>query len=314
MYGIKGKKFQRQYKNRISDFRTWENKSHAEEWLVFPQNTCERLSIDEVALSGGELYTVVTAKKANGKKGCLAAIIKETQSDKVIEHLMKIERKLRLKVKEITLDMAGSIKLIAKRCFPNAIQVIDRFHVQKLASEALQEIRIAHRWEAMEEENSAILEARKLKQSYQPFIYQNGDTKKQLLARSRHLLYKSPTQWTESQQERAQILFKLYPDLEKAYRLTNELRVIYNQKIEKSLAMTRLAHWFKHIEESGFKSFNILLRTFTTHYNEILNYFNNRSTNASAESFNAKIKKFRTNFRGVRDKAFFLFRLQNIFA
>jgi len=40
----------------------------------------------------------------------------------------------------------------------------------------------------------------------------------------------------------------------------------------------------------------------------------NRSTNASAESFNSKIKKFRTNFRGVRDKSFFLFRLKNIFA
>ncbi|MDR2122076.1 MAG: transposase [Flavobacteriaceae bacterium] len=89
---------------------------------------------------------------------------------------------------------------------------------------------------------------------------------------------------------------------------------IYNQKIEKALAMTKLAHWFKQVEESGFKSFNTLLKTFIIHYNDILNYFNNRSTNASAESFNAKIKKFRSNFRGVRDRAFFLFRLQNIFA
>ncbi|WP_262904317.1 transposase [Chryseobacterium rhizoplanae] len=34
--------------------------------------------------------------------------------------------------------MAGSMKRIAKRCFPNAVQVIDRFHVQKLATDALQ--------------------------------------------------------------------------------------------------------------------------------------------------------------------------------
>lgn len=314
MYGIKGKKFQRQYKKKISDFKTWEDKAHAEEWLIFPENISEELSIDEVALSGGELYTVVTTKKTKGKKGCLVAIIRETQSDIVVSHLLKISRKLRLKVNEITLDMAGSMKLIAKRCFPKAVQVIDRFHVQKLATEALQEIRITHRWEAIEEENTAILEARKSKQTYIPEIYQNGDTRKQLLARSRHLLYKSQSKWTDSQKERAEILFGLYPDLEKAYKLTNELRIIYNQKIEKSLAMTKLAHWFKNIEESGFKSFNTLLKTFTVHYKEIINYFDNRSTNASAESFNSKIKKFRSNFRGVRDKTFFLFRLKNIFA
>ncbi|MDQ8144427.1 DDE transposase, partial [Chryseobacterium sp. CFS15] len=39
-----------------------------------------------------------------------------------------------------------------------------------------------------------------------------------------------------------------------------------------------------------------------------------RSTNASAESFNAKIKNFRLQLRGVRDKAFFLFRLSKLFA
>lgn len=273
-----------------------------------------KLSIDEVAMSGGELYTIVSSKKGKGKKGCLVGIIKGTQSETVIEHLSKIDRQLRLNVNEITLDMAGSMKLIAKRCFPNAVQVIDRFHVQKLASEALQEIRIKHRWEEMDKENTAILKARESAESYHPFIHPNGDTPKQLLARSRHLLYKSPNNWTDNQQERAEILFKHYPDIHKAYQLTHQLRLIYNQHIPKSLAMTKLAHWFKDIEDSGFKSFNSVLRTFTLHYNDILNFFNQRSTNASAESFNAKIKKFRNNFRGVRDKAFFLFRLSNIYA
>ncbi|MEG1667368.1 ISAon1 family transposase N-terminal region protein, partial [Chryseobacterium sp.] len=56
--------------------------------------------------------------------------------------------------------------------------------------------------------------------------------------------------------------------------------------------LRELAHWFKEVEESGFKSFSILKNTITHHYNDILNYFNTRSTNASAESFNAKIKNF----------------------
>lgn len=113
--------------------------------------------------------------------------------------------------------------LIAKKCFPNAFQVIDRFHVQQLATEALQEIRIKHRWQAIEEENQAIDAARRAKESYLPEVLSNGDTIKQMLARSRYLLYKSEHKWTVDQRERAALLFVRYPDIEKAYRLSQEL-------------------------------------------------------------------------------------------
>ncbi|WP_284709069.1 transposase, partial [Bacteroides xylanisolvens] len=50
------------------------------------------------------------------------------------------------------------------------------------------------------------------------------------------------------------------------------------------------------------------------HYERILNFFVNRSTNAAAEAFNAKIKAFRASFRGVVDMNFFLFRLAKVYA
>uniref|UniRef100_UPI0021648BB8 transposase n=1 Tax=Flavobacterium davisii TaxID=2906077 RepID=UPI0021648BB8 len=50
------------------------------------------------------------------------------------------------------------------------------------------------------------------------------------------------------------------------------------------------------------------------HLETIINFFNNRSTNANAESFNSKIKLFRANLRGVTDIKFFLFRLEKLFA
>ena len=78
--------------------------------------------------------------------------------------------------------------------------------------------------------------------------------------------------------------------------------------------MTKLAQWYNAVEKSGFKSFRIVMNTISLNYREILNYFDNRSTNASAESFNAKIKAFRMQLRGVRSKAFFLFRLTQIYA
>jgi len=77
--------------------------------------------------------------------------------------------------------------------------------------------------------------------------------------------------------------------------------------------MTKLAHWYNKIEQSGMKAFNTIKNTITLNYQTILNYFDNRSTNASAESFNAKIKAFRAQFRGVRNTEYFLYRLTQIF-
>lgn len=298
----------------MSEFKQWKAKSHAKDWLIFPKNIGKLLSIDEVALSKGELYTIVTNKKARGKAGSIVAIIAGTKAEQVIEHLLKIPRNKRDKVKEITLDMAHAMKLIAKKCFPKATQVTDRFHVQKLALDALQDIRIKHRWQAIDKENQDIKKTRVENQTYSPQIFTNGDTLKQLLARSRYLLYKSKTDWTEKQKQRATILFENYPDIKQAYRICQKLRNLFNNRnISKQIAYTKLAHWFREVEESGFKAFNTVANSISLNYQSILNYFDNRSTNAAAESFNAKIKAFRIQFRGVRNVEFFLFRLTQIF-
>jgi hypothetical protein len=85
-------------------------------------------------------------------------------------------------------------------------------------------------------------------------ILVNGDTVKQLLARSRYILYKSREKWTINQEERARILFELYPDIKTAYILSQQLRAIYNNNNDKSIAMLKLAHWYREVEESGFKN------------------------------------------------------------
>lgn len=298
----------------MSDFKQWNQKSHAKNWLLFSKNIGKHLSIDETAFSNGDLYTIITNKSAKGKKGALVAIIKGTKAETVIRILHKIPVKQRKKVTEVTLDMAGNMGLIVKKSFPQATLVVDRFHVQKLALDALQEIRIKHRWEALDKENDAIEKARNKSIKYIPKLFKNGDTLKQLLARSRYLLYKSSSKWTKNQQNRAKILFEKYPDIEKAYKLCQNLSWIYNQNKDKTSALIRLAKWDETVRQAKFKSFNSIARTMSIHYKNILNYFDNRSTNASAESFNAKIKAFRAQFRGVRNIEFFLFRLTNIYA
>ena len=313
-YHINGDTFEKQYKEKLSGYREWSELSHADEWLVFPENLGESICIDETAPSNGELYTLVTNRESRGRKGTIIAIVQGVASDKVIEALMRIDESQRNMVREITMDMSNSMRLIARRCFPKAIRTIDRFHVQKLACDALQEMRIAHRWDAIQADTDARENAKLEDKPYVPVVLSNGDTPKQLLARSRYLLFKSPEKWTKSQSLRAEILFEMYPDLRKAYSLTHSLRMIFSKNTIKDAARLSLARWYNKVEESGFKSFNVIAATLYEHYDEVLNFFKNRSTNAFAESFNAKLKAFRSALRGVSDIKFFLFRLCKLYA
>lgn len=307
------KEFEKQYKDHLSNFRNWDQKDHAEEWLIFPENIGNNLSIDEVDVSNGELYTIITNKKAKGQKGALAAMIHGTKSTEIIPILSKIPQEKRNTTKEITMDMAGSMELISEKAFPNATQVIDRFHVQQLVSEAVQEIRVDLRRAAIKEENENIKQARKDKRKYYPTIFENGDTKKQLLARSRYLLFKPESKWTNQQCERAKIFFKEYSEIKKAYDISMLFRSFYEHSKTISEAKERLDKWHGKVEKKNLDSFITASESIRLHETNILNYFPNRSTNASAESFNAKLKGFRTVVRGVRDKKFFLFRISKLY-
>ena len=194
------------------------------------------------------------------------------------------------------------------------VLLLSLFGWQKFACDAVQELRIKRRWDAIQQANDEMEEAKLKGENYIPFRYHNGDTRKELLIRSRYLLFKSANDWTDRQKQRAAILFEEYPDIKKAYGLCHSLRMIFSKNTIKDAARLSMAKWYNKVEEAGFHSFNVIAATFHEHYNEILNFYNNRSSNAMAESFNAKIKLFRANLRGVVDKKFFLFRIANLHA
>ena len=208
------------------------------------------------------------------------------------------------------------------------------FHHQQFCLEALQEIRIGHRREVMMEVANARDDFRAMikdliksgkplvdaegkpirsNAAYHPERLKNNETKAELLMRSKYLLMVSPEKWTPSQRERAEILFELYPDIETAYSLTHSLRMIFAQKCDKEAGRKSIKKWYAKVGEFDNKAFNDIAAAMYDREDEILNYFVNRSTNASAESLNTKIKDFRAQLRGVIDKKFFIFRLIKIF-
>lgn len=298
----------------FSDYRHWDQLDHAQDWILYKKNLGPVVCIDETALSCGELYTVVTNPAGHGGRGTLIAMIRGTDSDTVISVLERIGAGKRHTVREVTLDLSPTMMRIARKVFPKAYLTNDRFHVQRLFYEAIDDLRITYRWMARDLENEEIRKCREDKKEYIPVRYRNGDTRRQLLARARHILTKNSVNWTESQRLRAEIIFENYPVLRHAYQLAQELTDIYNSRLSVNVARARLARWYEAVEQMDYGAFKTVLNTFHNHYQTILNFFINRDTNAFAESFNAKVKAFRNQFRGVRDIPFFLFRLAKLTA
>ncbi len=109
------------------------------------------------------------------------------------------------------------------------------------------------------------------------------------------------------------ILFGLEPRMKEAYGLVSSLRCIFKKKQTKGEAQQELLSWYKNVGISKIEELISVRNTIMAKENYVLNYFNNRSTNASAESLNSKMKGFRSQVRGVSDLPFFMYRLMKIF-
>ena len=346
-YMINSSTFAKRYKDTLSDFETWEQKGHASEWILLPQNVGKEHGIDETSLQG-ELYTIVHNKEAHGRKGAIIAVVKGTNPADVLRVLMQLPADKREMVESITMDLSDSMRAIAREAFPKAVAIRDCFHVVKRGGEGCEEIRLRLKREAIKELNKKKAVFRKyleglaaqrksyrkrmkeehgknwkktgrgrkpkrLNTRFEPPKLKNGETLVEALTRCRKQLSMSREKWSLTQENRAKILFELYPKLEEAYNLINSLRTVFrNKKLAKETAREKLGEWYEKVAACTLREIKSVRDTIKFYEDEILNYFIKRQTNASAESLNSKIKCFRAQVKGVRDIPFFMYRLATV--
>lgn len=340
-FHIKGSEVERYYKHHLSDFETWEQKGHAADWVLLARNIGERCSIDETLLCG-EVYTILSNKDGHGRKGSVIAIVKGTKAAAVSAIIKQIPESERERVAEITMDFSDSMFGIAKECFPKATIVIDCFHIVHRLCEGLEEMRLRFKRLAVTESKKAAAafarnEDRKAKnrayyrrnhpknpkekrgrkrvrkQKYKPQTLSNGETKVEMLTRSRNMLAQSSDKWGESKKERAKILFDLYPRMSEGYSLICKVRSIFKQKITPEQAKDKLHEWYNDVSDCTLREIKSARDCIKAKEQYVLNYFKNRATNAAAESLNSKIKGFRAQLHGIADIPFFLYRVCTIF-
>ena len=346
-YMINSSTFAKRYKDTLSDFEMWEQKEHASEWILLPQNVGKEHGIDETSLQG-ELYTIVHNKEAHGRKGAIIAVVKGTNPADVLKALMQLPEDKRKMVESITMDLSDCMRAIAREAFPKATVIRDCFHVVKRGGEGCEEIRLRLKREAIKDLNKQKAEFRKyleglaaqrkayrermkakhgkkwrkskrgkkpkrLNTRFEPPRLANGETLVEALTRCRKQLSMSREKWSKTQEMRAKILFELYPKLEEAYNLINSLRAVFrNKKLTKETAKEKLGEWYEKVAACTLREIKSVRDTIKFYEDEILNYFIKRQTNASAESLNSKIKCFRAQVKGVRDIPFFMYRLATV--
>lgn len=346
-YMINSATFAKRYKDTLSGYNTWEQKAHAADWILLPQNIGTGHGIDETSLQG-ELYTIIHNKEAHGRKGAIVAVVKGTNPADVLRILGQLPEDKRKAVESITMDLSDSMRAIAKDAFPEAIAIRDCFHVVRRGGEACEEIRLKLKREAVKLINKQKAEfhqhleklasqrkayrermktkhgkkwkkskrgkkPQRLNAKFQPPRLENGETLVEALTRCNRQLTMSREKWSKSQEARGKILFKLHPKLEEAYNLIHSLRCIFrNKKLNKETAKLKFKEWYSKVAACTIREVKSVRDTIKFYEDEILNYFISGQTNASAESLNSKIKCFRAQVKGVRDIPFFMYRLHAV--
>lgn len=339
---VDGDRLGRVYKNVLSGYRGWEQRGHASDWVLLPQNIGPHLAIDETTV-GDDVYTILSNRDAHGKKGTIVAMARGTKSEEVCAVLDGIPKEERAKVEEITMDFSESMRRIAEKSFPNAMVVIDLFHLVKEAVEAVEETRLKAKRKAsagqkrQEREWKARQAASKRRRKayrknhpkkydgrkrgakpkydgrFRPPTLANGDTGVELLTRSKYLVSRSGDKWSERQKERAELLFGSHPQIKETYSLLCSLRNVFSIKTKSREDGRRKLHeWYGKVAACTNREMKTVRDTIKSREEHVLNYFVNRATNAAAESLNSKLKSFRALLRGVSDLPFFLFRLTRV--
>lgn len=276
--------------------------------VLKPENFGEQMSVDEKMIDE-EFYTVMTNRQT-GKIALLAETLTVTELNKLIDKTGQVKQK----VKTITADLSPTYEKFCEQSFPEAMIVADKFHVVKHIIEAVQTLRLRTK----QEEIARLPTTKKERKEYEKQTKLiNGESRIELLTRSRYVLFKRTQNWTASQQKRATLLFETFPQLKDTYELTQQIRKWldkenvgqYEWKIEQ-----QLIHWYDCAEQAKLPEVENLIRIIGSHEEKIMNYFKTGKTNAKAEAMNSKIQRFITANYGVRDKDFFLYRLARYYS
>lgn len=143
-FKLDGNNLERAYKDHLSGFRHWEQASHAENWVLHPENIGKRLGIDETMLHK-DLMTFLTNKEGHGKRHTLIAAVKGTKASDIVKVLMQIPQERREQVEEVTMTLICSLRSVFSNKSIDRVTAKVKLHewYQKVSACTLREVKAA---------------------------------------------------------------------------------------------------------------------------------------------------------------------------
>lgn len=228
--------------------------------LADSQRLPKRIGIDEFALCRGHHYATALT---NLEKSEICGIGEHRTTETVIKLFGKNKSRLK-RVREVAMDCWKPFHAAVKKCLPQANRVIDRFHVERYFTKAVDKCR--KRWQNSDKEIG-----KKLK---------NG--RKLFITKSEHLN-------EEEKLQRAKLLSEI-PELKRAVRLSEALQNWYQKPKEQAAAEHLLRILIRILRLSKIEEMVELAKMLETWATEIANYFLSYASNGRSEGFNTKIK------------------------
>lgn len=195
----------------------------------------------------------------------------------IIEVLSQQALAVREQIEEVSVDMWGGFPKVVKTVFPNAILVIDRFHVMQATNKELDKIR------------------------RQAKMTERG---------SKFILLKNRVDLTDSQVSKLEGYLERSKRLRKAYELKEELRTIYESPLTVEVGRLHVEDWLQRAQTI----YSEVTQTIRNHIDGICNYFRNRTTSGAMEGINNRIKLIKRQAYGFRNFGNFRRRLLACFS
>ena len=241
----------------------------------------DSIGIDEFAVSKGHVYKTIVVDLRSGRilyvgdgkgAGALAGFWRKVRRQGVV-------------IKYVATDLSAAfVSSVYENC-PDAVHVLDHFHVVKLMNEKLDDIRRAQ------------------------YNMEKDVNRRKVLKGTRYLLLRNGADiFDKEYKTRLDNALDMNKPLSQAYYLKEQLREIWAQ-VDKSEAEKVMEDWVRQAKESKVAQLVRMAATIMAHRTGILAWYDCHISTAKVEGVNNKVKVMKRTAYGFRDERYFKLRL-----
>ncbi len=214
------------------------------------------------------------------------ALLEKRNKPVIAQYLLFLGSEILNQIEEVSIDLWKPYKTVVQELIPNAQIVLkdtashiaDRFHVMSQINKELDDRRKLEK-----------RQAEKLKNK------QEKEQKLQGITKSKYPLLKKKEKLNDDEKEKLKELGKVFPELIAVYEAKEKLRDIFDSQITSDEAFWQLVEW----TESFYKYFPNSCQTIKRWIDEIVAYFDQRTTQGAVEGINQKIKLIKRRAYGL---------------